>query len=32
LNNNYKARYARMLIDCHPEFDGVIETRAIRRP
>jgi hypothetical protein len=29
LNNNYRSRYARALIDKHPEWDAVFETRAL---
>lgn len=30
LNNNYRALYARKLMDDYPEFDGLFETRRRR--
>lgn len=30
LNNNYRSRYARLLIDRHPEWADVFETRELR--
>ncbi len=30
LNNNYRSRYARLLIERHPEWDDIFETRALR--
>jgi hypothetical protein len=32
LNNNYRSRYARMLIDDHPELAGMFETRELQSP
>jgi hypothetical protein len=31
LNNNFRSRYARMLISCNPEFAGLFETRPIHQ-
>lgn len=30
INNTYVSRYARLLIDLHPEWDEVIQTRELR--
>lgn len=30
LNNNYTSRYARMLLEHHPEFEGFIEVRELK--
>lgn len=30
LNNNFTSRYARLLVERHPEWDGRIETRELR--
>jgi len=30
LNNNYRSRYARLIVALRPELDGVIELRALR--
>lgn len=30
LNNNHTSRYARLLLEQHPEWDGVFETRHLR--
>lgn len=30
LNNNYAPRYARILVEKHPEYNGLFETRRIR--
>lgn len=32
LNNIYTSRYARMLIEEHPEFEGFFELRALQAP
>lgn len=31
LNNSFRSRYARKLIAEHPEFEGLFETRKLRR-
>lgn len=30
LNNNYRSRYARLLMDNHPELQGLFETRELK--
>ncbi|MFJ7422717.1 hypothetical protein ACIQXD_29560 [Streptomyces uncialis] len=30
LNNNYRSRYVRLLIECHPEWHSHFELRALR--
>ena len=30
LNNDYRSRYSRLLIERHPELEGAIEVRALR--
>jgi hypothetical protein len=30
LNNNYRSRYSRILVQVYPELDGLFETRRIR--
>ena len=30
LNNNYRSRYVRLLIELHPEWESVFETRELR--
>lgn len=30
VNNSFTSRYARLLLERHPEFDGFIETRELR--
>lgn len=30
LNNNYRSRYARLIIDEHPRLDGFFELRALK--
>lgn len=32
LNNNYRSRYARMLMETEPALDGVFDTRKIHSP
>jgi hypothetical protein len=31
LNNNFRSRYARLIMQRHPDLDGVFETREIQR-
>lgn len=30
INNNFRAHYARLILERHPEWDGVFETRELR--
>jgi hypothetical protein len=30
LNNNYPSRYARLIVENNPEFEGFFETRKLR--
>ncbi|GAA3371164.1 hypothetical protein GCM10020367_20720 [Streptomyces sannanensis] len=30
LNNNYRSRYVRLIVDRHPEWSGLFELRALR--
>lgn len=30
LNNNYRSRYVRLLLERHPEWDGVFELRSLQ--
>jgi hypothetical protein len=32
LNNNYRSRYARKIMEEHPELDGMFETRELHTP
>jgi len=32
INNNFKSRYARLLVELEPELDGMFETRKLRAP